>query len=271
MANDEFFSGLLNREQDREELLRTGRRFAGTSTRLAYPKEFDPRTIVRVEDQGNRNSCVGHALSSCGEACAWLDSGGSMKQQFSRWGAYIWAQKESGFDGRDQGAGIAGAVRAAVKYGFCPEELWPYPTPNMKYSDRVPTGAVDASAPFQLLGHTPISSYDEGFEWMNQGKGPLIIGVDWTNGLANNTGDVTLSDLGGRVLGGHAMFLWGWLENGRLWLGNSHSERWGQRGWRPTTPEVVNRWCRNGEVYGLSDLKDVEDSRQVVCDFGEGM
>lgn len=264
---DTFFSGLL-RDQEDHAFLASGRAFAGTGNKLAYPPEFDPRGIIRVENQGSFNSCVGHGLSSCGEACAYLDSGGTLKVQFSRWGAYIWSQQEGGMVGRDNGATITGAVKAAVKYGFCPEEIWPYPT---RYSVKVPAEAVAAAAPFQLLAHTPIRSYDQGFEWMNQGKGPLLIGIDWTKGLADNTGDVTLGDLGGRTLGGHCMFLWGWLSDGRLWLGNSHSPTWGQAGWRPTRPEVLDRWCRNGEVFGLSDLKDVKESRPVICDFGEEM
>lgn len=267
----EFFTGLIRNEEDRRWLLGAERSFGGTANKLAYPLEFDPRPIIRVENQGNRNSCVGHGASSCGEACAYLDSGGTLRPQFSRWGSYIWSQQMGGLAGRDQGATISGAVKAAVQIGFCPEDMWPYPPANARYSQQVPAGALAAAAPYQLLAHTVIDGYERGFEWINQGKGPLLIGVDWTDGLSSNTGDVTLSDVRGRSLGGHCMFIWGWLPDGRLWLGNSHSEGWGQQGWRPVRPEVLDYWSQRGEVYGMSDLKDVTQSRPVIVDLGEGM
>lgn len=270
MAN-EFFSGLVRTIADKQWLQEHGRTFQGSANLLAYPEFFDPRDIIRCENQEIRNSCVGHGLSSCGEINAYLDSGGKLRIQFSRWGAYIWSQMMGGMVGRDSGATISGAIQAAVKYGFCPEDLWPYPAPNERYSDRVPRGAAEAAAPYQLLGHTPISGYAQGFEWMNQGKGGLLLGVDWTSGLANNTGDVTLADARGRSMGGHCFFLWGWLADGRLWMGNSHSRSWGQNGWRPVRPEVVDYWAQRGEIYGTTDLKDVTDSRPVIADFGEGM
>lgn len=276
MASDEFFSGLIRDELSRQWMADNAKVFGGTAKRLEYPPEFDPRGIIRTENQSERNSCVGHGYSSCGEACGWLDSGGEFKRQFSRWGCYIWAQSLSGprpgvtWLGRDQGAGVDGAVKAAVKYGFCPEELWPYPPDNKGYSTAVPSGAVEAAAPFQLQLHTNIRSYDQGFEWMNQGKGPLLIGIDWTMGLRNNTGDITLADTRTRLIGGHCVFLWGWTADGRIWMGNSHSAGWGQKGWRPVRPEVVNLWAQQGDVWGMSDLKDVTQSRPVVCDYGEG-
>lgn len=265
---DEVFTGLVRSDESRQWMLDNAVRLLGAAQNLEFPKELDPRGIIRVENQLSFSSCVGHGLSSSGEACAWIDSGGTLKPQFSRWGAYIWAQTESGLLGRDQGAMISGAVKAGTRYGFCPEELWPYPS---RYTTAVPSGAVAAAAPYQLVSHSVVNGYDDGFAWMNQGKGPLLIGVNWTSGLANNTGDVTLADAKGRTLGGHCMFLWGWLPDGRLWLGNSHGKGWGQEGWRPVRPEVVTYWAQTQEVYGLSDLKDVTQARPIIVDAGEGM
>lgn len=271
MADPTFFSGLIRNDEDRRWLANNGRKFGGSYQSLDYPKELDPRPIVRVEDQGNRNSCVGHGLSSCGEICAWIDSGGVLEIEFSRWGAYIWSQQMGGMAGRDNGATISGAIKAAAEIGFCPESLWPYPPSNAGYSTKEPAGVRQAAAPYLLMAHTNPNNYAQGFEWINQGKGPLLIGVDWTQGLANNTGDVTLADVRGRSLGGHCMFLWGWDADGLLYLGNSHTEGWGQRGWRKVRPEVVDYWCQRGDVYAMSDLKDVKESRAIIVDPGEGM
>ena len=275
MATDEFFSGLIRSEISRQWMADNGRAFGGTTNKLEYPPEFDPREVLRIELQRKRNSCVGHGYSSGGEACGWLDSGGTFKRQFSRWGCYIWAQTLSGprpgatWLGADQGAGVEGAVKAAMQWGFPPEEIWPYPADSHRYSTKVPAGAIEAAAPFKMQAHANIKSYDQGFEWMNQGKGPLIIGIDWTTGLANNTGDITMSDLRTRSIGGHCVLLWGWTADGRIWMVNSHSENYGQRGCRPVRPDVVDLWARQGDVWGMSDLLDVTQSRPVVCDYGD--
>lgn len=265
---DEFFSGLIRSDEDRQWMLDNAQRLYASPDVLAYPSEFDPRGIIRTENQLAFSSCVGNAVSSCGEGCAYIDSGGELKLQFSRWGSYIWAQKESGMVGRDNGAMISGAVKASVRYGFCPEELWPYPS---RYTTTVPSGAIEAASPYRLLSHVVIRGYDDGFAWQNQGKGPLLIGINWTAGLANNKGYVTLSDAKGRSMGGHAMCLWGWQADGCLWLLNSHGTGWGQQGWRPVRPEVIDYWAQTQEVYGLSDLKDVTQSRPIIVDAGEGM
>lgn len=270
---DEFFSGCHRTEESLQWLADTARPFGGTTNKLEHAGEFDPRTIIRKEDQRRRNSCVGHGSSSCGEACAWLDSGGELKIQFSRWGMYIWAQSLSGprpgktWLGSDQGAGVDGAIKAAVKYGFPTEAVWPYPKDNERYSTAVPAGAIESAAPFQLQQHAAIRSYDQAWEWVTQGKGALLIGIDWTTGLDTATGDITMRELNTRVIGGHCEFIWGWDKDGKMWVGNSHYGR----EWRKAPPEVIDRWAREGGIYGMSDLKDVRDSRPVMADFGEGM
>lgn len=267
----EFFSGLVRTEESREFMATRGLPYQSPTRSLDFPPSFDPRPFVRIEDQRNRNSCVGNSLSSVGEACGQIDSGFKFDKQFSRWGAYIWAQQLGGMGGRDNGAMISGGVRTATEIGFVEESLWPYPADNERYSTREPAGAREAAAPFQMLDHTLIQSYDQGFEWMNQGRGPLWVGADWTTGLANNKGMITLSDLRSRVIGGHAYYFWGWDESGNWRLWNSHSVAWGDRGCRLIAPDAADYVCRRGEVYGMTDLKDVKISRPMFVDLGEGM
>jgi hypothetical protein len=273
MANEEFFSGMIRTELGQQWLADNARAFGGTTNRLTYAEEFDPRPIIRKEDQRRRNSCVGNGVSSCGEMCAWLDSGGELKVQFSRWGMYILAQTLSGprpgktWLGADQGAGVDGAIKAAVKWGFPLESAWAYPADNERYSTKIPDGALETGEPFKLQQHAAIRSYDEGFEWVTQGKGALLIGIDWTTGLDTATGDIRMSELKTRVIGGHCEFIAGWDKDGKMWVGNSHLNR----EWRKAPPEVIDYWAKRGEVYGLSDLKDVKASRIVVpADYGIG-
>lgn len=262
--SDEFFSGLVRTEESREFMATQGREYLAPANRLAYPPEFDPRPFVRVEDQRNRNSCVGNSLSSVGEACGLIDSGFDFQMQFSRWGSYIWSQQRGGMGGRDNGATISGGVQAATDIGFCPETIWPYPADNERYSQKEPEGARAAAEPYRLQDHADIANYEQGFEWMNQGRGPLWLGSDWTQGLANNKGIITLADVKSRSIGGHAYYIWGWDKEGNWRVWNSHSLSWGDRGCRLINPDAANYLAQRGEMYGMSDLKDVRTSRPLV-------
>lgn len=266
---DEFFSGLVRSDKDREWMAAEARSYAAPLSPLEYPPEFDPRPFLTVEDQRSRNSCVGNSLASVGEGCGQIDSGFKFTTQFSRWGAYIWSQQMGGMGGRDNGAMISGGVRAATEIGFCPESLWKYPADNEKYSTKEPPGAREAAAPFKMMQHVAIRSYDTGFEFQNQGRGLLWLGSDWTTGMASNKGTITMSDLRSRVVGGHAYYIWGWDKDGLFLVWNSHSLSWGDRGCRKITPEGVNWLASRGEMYGMSDLKDVTQSRPVIVDYGE--
>lgn len=271
MSTADFVPGWRRDAEDRDYLAASARPYATPARKQTPLKSFSARGIIRTEQQRRRNSCVGHGLSSCGEACAYLDSGGKLKLQFSRWGCYIWAQQAGGLAGRDQGATITGAIKAAQDKGFPPEEIWPYPADSERYSTREPAGAAAAARPFRALKQSPIRSYQDALDWMQQGLGPLLLGIDWTNGLANNRGEITLADIRGGSLGGHCVFIWGWDADGLLDLGNSHGPEWGENGWRKTRPEVVDTWTARGDVYGLSDLESIDEPREVVPDIGEGM
>jgi hypothetical protein len=264
-----FISGLIRTEEDRQWMKDNAAHIFAAGPTIDHPEEFDPRGIIRTENQSRLSSCVGHGFSTAGEGCAWIDSGGELKIQFSRWGTYIWAQQASGMGGRDNGAQISGGVKACSQWGYCPEELWPYPD---HYTMNEPAGAKEAAAPYGVQNHVVIKGYDDGLQFMQNGKGVIVVGVDWMPGLANNKGDVTVADVrNGRSMGGHCMAVWGWTKDGRVPLINSHGTQWGNQGFRNMVPEAFDYWCKNAEVYGITDLRDVNVTRPVIADAGEGM
>lgn len=234
---------------------------------------FDPRTIIRVEDQGPMSSCTGHGGSSCLEACVYIDTSGTEKNtQFSRMFAYLTAQKQSGIKG-DSGATITGLVEGFKRVGCCQESLFPYPS---RYTNRIPNEAQQGAGQYKIVNHTYLTTYQEVWDWISRGMGPVVIGITWHQELANNSGVIETRDLSGGSLGGHCVFLWGWSERldnaGRryLWLGNSHGVGWGLRGWAEVAPNVVDAWGnnRNTEMIGVSDLTSFDKPRKLVGDWG---
>lgn len=267
MAKTQFIPGWRRDKEDRDFLRDSARPFAYSRKPLKVLKSFSARLIIALMNQLMFNSCVGHGFTHAGTACGWLDSSGKVTLKFSRWGMYILAQLMSGIRG-DNGATISGAIRVAMEIGFPLEELWPYPT---RYSNKEPEGIRESARPFMTLAHTPIHSHTQALDWMQQGKGAIVGGIDWTNGLANAGPRITMANVKGRSIGGHCVFWWGWNENGDIDLGNSHGPDWGDGGWSLCDPEVFDYFCRTGEIYGISDLASIEESRQIIVDLGENM
>lgn len=262
-------TGWLRDDDDLDYLRNKGLPFqAGRA--FGAPDEFDTRSIIAVEDQANTSSCVGHATSSCMEACAWIASrqtNGTAPDQFSRWFAYLQAQKAGGMLGRDNGATMSGAAQAMKSVGCCKEATLPFPG---RYVTKIPVAAIREAGQFKIQTHASLDDYQGVFDFMAGGFGGVIIGIAWTSRLVNSRGVVELSDVKGGG-GGHALLVWGWSKRvdsqGRhyLWMHNSHTKGWGNGGRAEVAPDVFDYWgrSRNNEQIGLSDLTGFDTPRLI--------
>lgn len=261
-------TGWARESEDVDYLRRQGLPFA-PARRFAAPVEFDTRSVIAVENQGNTSSCVGHGTSSAMEACAWIAAGATgdaPPDQFSRWFAYRVAQQQTGITG-DNGATISGAAEAMKRVGCCHESTFPFPG---RYVKPIPQAAVAEAGQFKIATHTSLESYQAVFDFMSGGFGGVIIGITWTGRLANSTGVIELNDIRGNG-GGHCVLLWGWSKRrdtqGRnyVWLHNSHGKTWGNGGRAEVAPDVIEAWgrSRNNEMIGLSDLSGFDHPRTI--------
>lgn len=221
----------------------------------AIPEKVDPRGWLKVEDQKQTSSCVGHATSSAAEVVYWFATKGQ-EIQLSRWQAYISAQREDGLEGQDQGAMISGTVQACEKRGICTEELAPF---TGKYYTKITQAAWDEALDRQIRQHVEIKSFDEAVEWIGGGMGAVIIGVPVDQSFMNNTGLIDRVPSSG---GGHALAIVGYIDN-HLLLVNSWNEGWGDQGWAKVTRRAFDAWCqqaRSGrsEVWGITDMETPE-------------
>lgn len=278
MAN-EYPTGWAMESEDTSYLRDQGIVFSSPGLLAEPPDEFDTRQIITVEDQQQTSSCVGHGTSSMMEACAWIAAANTSNfvapEQFSRWYAYLVAQKESGLFGRDQGATISGAIQAMKSGGCCRESTLPFPG---RYVTRIPREATAEAANFKIRSHTSLRDYSSVFNFMANGFGGIDIGITWTSRLANNRGVVELADVKGGG-GGHCVLLWGWSKrvdsSGRhyLWLHNSHSKAYANGGRTEVAPGVIDFWGqgRSSELIGGSDLTGFDKPRRIVPDITQMM
>lgn len=225
--------------------------------RFAAPPEIDPRPWHRIENQGAMGSCQGHALSSVCEMAYHIATNEVL--QFSPLFAYYATQKIDGLLGGDSGSTIAGGMECSKKFGACPLDVMPYPNP-VRYTGVIPDAAYSAATSFKIRLHAVCRNYDDVFSFLASGQGGVEIGIRWGAAMTPNGDGVIEQFRPGS--GGHAVCFLGYSRrvdgqgHNYLWLANSWSEQWGDRGWAEVAPLAVEQMARHPEtvMIGLSDL-----------------
>lgn len=227
------------------------------------PDEFRPK--LRTKMQARTNSCVGHALSTLFAALNLLITGEEV--DYSAWFAYLVAQAASDMLGADQGATIAGAMRAGHDVGCCRDELLPFP--GGRYLMHMPPAAQAEAKQHQLGQFTELRGYDSLWRFVSTHQGPMLIGTPWREGQVEIGPDgleTRKTALKGAMLGYHARCIIGWSkrldDQGRHFLRckNSHSERWGDQGESDIEPALFDEWAndRFSAFFGASESRPFE-------------
>ena len=218
--------------------------------------QFDPRDVIRVENQGSVGSCQGHSLSTCVEWCACIATGHA-ELQLSRAMAYYWTQKIDGIRG-DRGSTISGGVKLAQQTGVCREQLWPY---FARYNPKSPVSDAEIKADAarsKIETAIRITSYDAARTFLESGQGGIHIGIPWKSSMKN----AVVESFSGGGGGGHAIALLSASSRvdrqsrPYIWLCNSWGESFGNRGWCEVAPAAIEGMLRDRFTVfvGLSDL-----------------
>lgn len=264
--SDERFTGydiLKHGEADNERLDLTALSFASASSAPGEIHDsLDPTEFLRVENQGARPSCVGHAVTTAAECAAGLASGRwSDVPQLSR--RFAWQNGQDKWLGRTdsrQGCTIAHGVGAAISDGVCPESVAPYTARGSALTDR----AYTAAEKYRLQNQVEIASADDARRFLEAGFGAIVLGVIWTKKMARSKGRLTDRDVredGSR--GGHAITIVGFKRAGQFLLVNSWGASWGDNGVALVDPSAVEYLC--GRPYsvmrGVTDLTGFDRTR----------
>ena len=220
----------------------------------------DPRSVVKVENQGSVGSCQGHSISSCCEWC-YIIASGDTSLQLSRAYGYYETQRLDGISG-DSGSTINGGVKLATEYGICREALWPY---SGRYNPQrpKPIDELRADAAKYKIGKTyRLRSYDAVRTFLGSGQGAVHLGITW-NSTVN--GPVVNSYRAGGG-GGHAISLYSLSDRkdsqGRpyCWMLNSWGKTWGNQGWAEWSPAAIEQMllARWSVFVGVSDMPNVK-------------
>lgn len=254
----EFFSGLLpETDEQKAEWQAELVGMPVCAGREVEEKLFaEPPDFVRVENQGQTNTCAANSGTSCLEKLAYLKTGQPI--QLSRNYLYLRGQQECGIRG-DSGCTLGGILKAMKRYGVCPEELWPF---NQTYQTRVPQGCDEAASEYKALTTIDVetSGYNGFRTVLGQNIGAVEMACSWPLSLSQGYIVERYQPQGS---GGHAiaaLFLSDRKDDeGRpyVWVMNSHSEQAQRGGWLLWSPTALDELCERDSWgnFGVSDMQ----------------
>lgn len=179
------------------------------------PKESDLVRFTRVIDQLNLSSCVGNTVADA----VWgkmVMKGAVNPPLPSRLAIYYLARAAAKEQHQDAGAYIHLAFAMLNRFGFCPEDLWPYTDQGDRWAQMPPSdafwGSFDQKEPtdYRRIMTTGGARVDDVKRAL--GSGHLVVfGTDVTSDFCSGnlgpTGIAQAPGPGDQIAGGHAM-LW---------------------------------------------------------------
>jgi len=236
------------------------------------PKDMNP-TWFTQDNQGVWPFCHAHMRTGIVECLYWLATKGQT-QNFSRYYAAITDMKMDGDDSQPEGASIGGSLKASIKYGEAVESLMPYPPlqPNpptnninrwcqQHYSNKIADTVSQDATHRGIESIIPnLRTYKDVDNALVSGRTAVGFGLYWTTGWASFRGkSVVESGVGGQVLGGHAVFFFGWETHNNVRypiLHNSHLG-WGTNMRIAVAPSIVDSILRNSPfgAFAVTNIK----------------
>ena len=208
------------------------------------PPTLNARQWLRVNDQGQRNSCCGNAADKALEWSRWagLDYSDHPEDLSARWSylaALDWAQTL--YRG-DNGVSIEAGVMAARDTGALLESEYPYWRDGEPFERELPLNLVTRAKLHRVRSVARATTGEEVIQRLGAGIGATVFGMYWTSAMSSYQGGVIDGVPGGRSLGGHAVCAVDYERSrGIIWVANSHGERWGDRGWFAVTVDTMTQ------------------------------
>lgn len=191
---------------------------------INFPGEFELKT-VRIKNQMETGSCVGHALSSIIEYYNANQRGDCSEMSVG----YIYGNRTNS---KHKGPGMImrDALDIVAKFGDVPYEDFPYneETPRaIKLYEKAADELYEVGRPNRISEYCRVNTVAAAKLALMSGV-PLLMAMEWYEDMEVDESGILHSNYVGYA-GGHCMFIYGWDERG--WkIQNSWSEDWGING-----------------------------------------
>lgn len=157
----------------------------------------------------------------------------------------------------DSGAMLSDGLAVLQYHGWMPESSWPY---RPEHFTEAPTHAAIASMHTRrLINHEPLMHDAATLRWELAGGNPVAAGIMVYENFETVGSDGELGMPSGKQLGGHAVLLVGYREDGKFLVRNSWGTDYGMVGhcWIPEAYLTDPREC--GELHTMRDVRVVRD------------
>lgn len=191
---------------------------------MKFPSEFELKP-VRIKNQMDVGSCVGHALSSIIEYYNVAQRGDCSEMSVG----YIYGNRTNS-EHKGSGMVMRDALDVVVKYGDVPYEEFPYneEVPRaIRLYERVADYLYEVGRPNRISEYCRVNTVGAAKLALMSGT-PLLMAMEWFEDMEVDSDGVLNTRYAGYA-GGHCMYIYGWNERG--WkIANSWGEDWGVNG-----------------------------------------
>jgi C1A family cysteine protease len=201
--------------------------------KISMPKSVDLRpNCSKVEDQGDLGSCTANASVA---ALEYLENVNKkdIYEDLSRLFVYYCTRKLQNTIKYDSGASLRTTIKALVKYGACPEDVYPYDI--MKFKTKPPEQCFYVANDHKVMQYMRLSTLRDMKICLASGY-PFVFGFSVYESFESddvaNTGIAQLPTKNDSLLGGHAVLGVGYDDvTQRFLIRNSWGEDWGNNGY----------------------------------------
>jgi C1A family cysteine protease len=198
------------------------------------PRQADLRPYCSaVEDQGQTNSCTGHAIVGAMECDANIQ--GETPIEYSRLFVYWNERNLEGTTNQDGGAELRDGIKMVAQYGACEEKLWPFD--ESKVLEKPSLEAFEDALKHKAIRYEAIEqNQDALLHCLGLNQRPVVFGLmifeSFESQEVADSGIVPMPQWHERSMGGHALLIVGYdLDKQMFLIRNSWSKDWGQQGY----------------------------------------
>jgi len=199
----------------------------------SLPQNVDLRDkMPPVYDQLQLSSCVGNSCAGSFEYE--LKKQGLRDFEPSRLEVYYNARLLEGATDQDNGAMIRDGIKGLVKWGACPETMWPYI--ESKVNDQPNKLCYAVAALHVALQYRRLTNSLHDMKSCLAADLPFVCGISVYESFESdevaNTGIVPMPQRNEQMIGGHAILVVGYLSNTKQFIvRNSWGANWGLKGY----------------------------------------
>jgi C1A family cysteine protease len=226
MKREQSYGWIPDRPDHRDLL------YSAIAPRIKLPVKVDLRSVDSpIENQGRLGSCTANALA--GNLQFLERVSGQAYNDLSRLFIYYNERAVEGTVKFDSGAMIRDGIKVLVKYGVCPESIWPY---DISQFARKPTVACyKEGLKRRITSYHRLQTLNEMLNCLAEGF-PFVFGFTVYESFESikvaQTGLVPMPKKSERALGGHAVMAAGYdQKQKRFIVRNSWGTQWGQAGY----------------------------------------